>query len=91
MNSDCSVWKFQASFALKGAVYASATAWKDMKGCYPMRNLNKTLAKCYVYEVTVKEEESEGCNIKVFLNILSVTYQSLFSPQATYEKIQRSD
>ena len=64
MNSDCSVWKFQASFALKGAVYASATAWKDMKGCYPMRNLNKTLAKCYVYEVTVKEEESEGCNIK---------------------------
>lgn len=54
MNSDCSVWKFQASFDLKDAVYASATAWKDIKGCYPMRNLNKTLAKCYVYEVLVK-------------------------------------
>lgn len=54
MNSDCSVWKFQASFDLKDAVYASATAWKDIKGCYPMRNLNKTLVKCYVYEVLVK-------------------------------------
>lgn len=54
MNSDCSVWIVQASFDLKDAVYASATARKDIKGCYPMRNCNKTLAKCYVYEVPVK-------------------------------------
>lgn len=44
MNSDCSVWNSQASFDLKDAVYASVTAWKDIKGCYPMKKLHKTLA-----------------------------------------------
>lgn len=52
--SDCSVWKFQASFDLKDALYASPTAWKGIKGCRPMRNRNKTLAKCYVYDEFVK-------------------------------------
>lgn len=35
-----------------------------MKGCYPKRNLPRTLAEHYMYEVPAEEEESEGCNIK---------------------------
>lgn len=63
MNSDCSVWKFQASFDLKDAVYASVTAWKDIKGCYPMKKLNKTLASVMFVKYVLKEM-SEGYNIK---------------------------
>lgn len=89
MNSDCSVWKFQASFDLKDAVYASATAWKDIKGCYPMRNLNKLWRSVMSMKYLSKEEESEGCNIKAFLNILSMNCQ--FLSTAIFNKIQRTN
>lgn len=63
MNSDCSVWKFQASFDLKDVVYASATAWKDIKEYYPMKNLNKTRLSV-MFMKYLSKEEFEGCNIK---------------------------
>lgn len=64
MNSDCSVWKFQASFDLKDAVYASVIAWKDINRWYPMKILNKTLASVMFMKYLLKKEESEGCNNK---------------------------
>lgn len=64
MNSDCSVWKFQASFDLKDAVYASVTAWKDIKGCYPMSHLNTTLASVMFMKYLSKLDGFEECNIK---------------------------
>lgn len=47
MDSDCSVWKFQASFDL---LQMQCTFREGMKGCYPTRNLTRTLAEHYMYE-----------------------------------------
>lgn len=56
MNCDCSVCKFQASFDLRDAVYASVTARKDIKACYPRRKLSNTLARTVLRKDLLKEK-----------------------------------
>lgn len=56
MNCYCSVCKFQAPFDLRDALYASVTARKDIKGCYPM---SKALARTMLMKNLLKEEELE--------------------------------
>lgn len=63
VNCGCTVCKSQASFDLMDALYTSVTAWKDIKGCYPMRNLSKTLARTMLMKNLLKEE-LEGCTSK---------------------------
>lgn len=50
-----------ASFDLRDALYASVTAWKDIKGCYPM---SKALARTMLMKNLLKEEELEGWTMK---------------------------
>lgn len=48
--------KAQAPADLRDTVYASVTAWKDSKGCYPMRKLSQGLARTMLMKDLLKEK-----------------------------------